>query len=274
MEVFWQNNCTAYRFGRSTGEKAWGLCAFLPDVHFHFLPDGGGMRDAEFWQTMHDVGKSANILCEGGTGIKLFGYFGSGGRDGKHNWLEVKDSFKGPIAFYAKTIQQSFINHPFDFTDSQVEFHDEVSLAEGKMVSASATAAGSHPTNALDRNPRTRWIAPSGSTLTVDLGAVKTINRFAIENAGLFADAALNTVEAQLDVSVDGATFVEAGRVSAHRNARHEIVPAAWFDVPVAPTPARYVKLAVTKPGADGNIRIASFQVLKTPVQQEETREL
>ncbi len=263
MEKFWQNNCTAYRFGRSTGEKSWGLSAFLPDVHFHFLPDGGGMRDAGFWQTMHDVGKSANILCEDGANIRFFGYFGSGGRDGKHNWLEVKDSFKGPIAFYAKTIQQSFINHPFDFTESQVEFHDEVSLADGKKASASATAAGSQPANALDRNPRTLWIAPSGSNLTVDLGAVKTINRFAIENAGLFADAALNTVEAQLHVSVDGTTFVEAGRVSAHRNARHEIVPLAWFDVPVAPTPARYVKLVVTNSGADGNIRVASFQVFE-----------
>ena len=263
LPEFWQNHCTAYRFGGSIGEKAWGLCAFLPDVHFHVLPDGGGIRDAEFWQTMHDVGKSANILCEGGGGIKLFGYFGSGGRDGKHNWLEVKDSFKGPIVFYAKTIQQSFINHPFDFTDSQVEFHDEISLAEGKKVSASATAAGSEPSNTLDRNPRTLWIAPSGSTLTVDLGAVKTINRFAIENAGLFADAALNTVEAELHVSVDGTTFVEAGRVSAQRNERHEIVPLAWFDVPVAPAPARYVKLAVTKPGADGNISIASFQVFE-----------
>ena len=66
-----------------------------------------------------------------------------------------------------------------------------------------------------------------------------------------------------MDVSVDGATFVEAGRVSAHRNARHEIVPFAWFDAPVAPVPARYVKLAVTQPGADGKIRIASFQVFE-----------
>ena len=263
MTDFWQKNCTAYRFGRSTGEKSWGLCAFLPDVHFHFLADGGGMRDAGFWQTMHDVGNSANLLCEGGADIKLFGYFGSGGRDGKHNWLEVKDSFKGPIAFYAKTIQQCFINHPFDFTDSQVTFRDEVSLAEGKMVSASATAAGSDPANALDRNPRTLWIAPSGSTLTVDLGTVKTINRFAIENAGLFADAALNTIEAQLHVSVDGITFLEAGRVAAHRNARHELVPLAWFDVPITPVTARYVKLAVTHPGADGTIRIASFQVFE-----------
>ena len=207
--------------------------------------------------------RTANILCEGGAGIKLFGYFGSGGRDGKHNWLEVKDSFKGPIAFYAKTIQQSYINHPFDFTDSQVEFHDEVSLAEGKKVSASGTATGSDPSNALDRNPRTLWIAPPSSALTVDLGAVKTINRFAIENAGLFADAALNTVEAELHVSVDGVTFMEAGRVYAQRNARHETVPSAWFDAPVTPRSARFVKLAVTKPGADGNIRIASFQVFE-----------
>ena len=92
---------------------------------------------------------------------------------------------------------------------------------------------------------------------------MKTINRFAIENAGLFADAALNTVEAELHVSVDGVTFVEAGRVSAQRNERHEIVPLAWFDSQLAPMPARYVKLAVTKPGADGNISIASFQVFE-----------
>jgi len=97
----------------------------------------------------------------------------------------------------------------------------------------------------------------------VDLGTVKTINRFAIENAGLFGDAALNTVEAQLHASVDGTTFVAAGRDCAQRNARNEIVPAAWFDVPVAPIAARYVKLAVTKPGADGQIRIASFQVFE-----------
>jgi len=97
----------------------------------------------------------------------------------------------------------------------------------------------------------------------VDLGAVKTINRFAIENAGFFADAALNTVEAEFSVSIDGVTFVEAGRVSAYRNARNEIVPVAWFDVPITPIPARYVKLAVTKSGADGKIRVASFQVFE-----------
>ena len=99
---------------------------------------------------------------------------------------------------------------------------------------------------------------------------MKTINRFAIENAGLFADAALNTVEAELHVSVDGVTFVEAGRVFSHRNARHEIVPSAWFDSPLASRPARYIKLAVTKPGADGNIRIASFQVFEDASSTEE----
>jgi len=263
LELFWQQNCTAYRFGRSTGEKAWGLCAFLPDIHFRFLADGTGMLQAEFWQTMHDVGNSANILCEGGADIKLFGYFGSGGRDGKHNWLEVKDSFKGPISFYAKTIQQSFINHPFRFTDSQVKFYDEVSLAEGKKVHASSTAPGSAPSYALDRNPRTVWTALAGSTLTVDLGEVKTINRFAIENAGLFSEASLSTAEAELHVSVDNVTFVKVGRVFAHRNAQKELVPLAWFDAPLDPTPARYVKLVVTNPGADGKIRVASFQVFE-----------
>ena len=255
LESFWIKTCTAYQFGSSNGEKVWGACAFAPDVQFRFLADGGGMQHAEFWQTMHDVGHSANILCEGGANIQLFGYFGSGTGNGKFNWLEVKDSFQGPISFYAKTIEPPFINHPFHFTDSQVRFYDEVSLAEGKDATASATAPGSSPSNAVDRNPRTLWIAPSGSTLTVDLGVVKTINRFAMENAGLFSEGALNPTEAEIYVSLDGVAFEKAGRVSADGNAR------AWYDVPLPPTPARYVKLAVTRPGKDGKIRVASLQV-------------
>jgi hypothetical protein len=106
-------------------------------------------------------------------------------------------------------------------------------------------------------------MAPSNSTLTVDLGEVKTINRFAIENAGLYSETSLSTAEAELHVSVDNVTFVKAGRVFAHRNAQKELVPLAWFDAPIDPTPAQYVKLVVTKPGADGQIRIASFQVFE-----------
>ena len=76
-----------------------------------------------------------------------------------------------------------------------------------------------------------------------------------MENAGLFSEGALNPTEAEIYVSLDGVAFEKAGRVSADGNAR------AWYDVPLPPTPARYVKLAVTRPGKDGKIRVASLQV-------------
>ena len=254
LQSFWETNCTAYQFGRAVGEKAWGLDSFDPNLHFEFTTTGGGMQHAQFWQTMHDVGHRANILCEGGADIKFFGYFGTGSGRGVNNWLEVTSSFGGPITFYGKAIQQPFINHPYDFTNAQVTFHNEVSLTEGKAVSASA---GSNSSNVVDRNPGTLWIAPSGSTVAVDLGAVYMINRFAIENAGLYLPENLNTIMAQLNVSVDGVSFVKAGQCD------NSSYPSAWYDVPIAPTSARYVQLAVTGSGSDGTIRAASFQVFK-----------
>jgi len=254
LEAFWETNCTAYQFGGAVGEKTWGLDSFDPNLHFEFAATGGGMQHAEFWQTMHDVGHRANILCDGGSDIKFFGYFGTGSGRGVYNWLEVAGSFAGPISFYGKAIQQTFINHPYDFTSAQVAFHDELSLTEGKAVSASG---GSNPSNVADRNPSTLWIAPSGNTLTIDLGAVKMINRFAIENAGLFLPENLNTTVAQLNVSIDGVSFVKAG------NCDNGTYPRAWYDVPIAPIQARYVQLAVTGAGADGSIRVASLQVFE-----------
>jgi len=85
------------------------------------------------------------------------------------------------------------------------------------------------------------------------LGRSQFIHRFGIESAGLMMTNSLNTLEAELWTSEDGHAYVKAGVL--------ETYGAAWCDMPIAPRRARYVKLRVTKPGADGIIRVASFDV-------------
>jgi hypothetical protein len=253
MDYISQSNA-AFSFGDCTGESGWGLCAYAPRVHFHFYRDKGrGCRDASFWECLLDVPRQMNVLAEGGGNINFFGYFGTGLGEQKYNWLEVTPSFSGPLNVYGKTILRNFQNHPITFTEKQVRIYDEVSLTTGRPASATSALPGSSPANAVDRNFRTFWEASAGSDLEVDLGRSQFINRFGIESAGLMMTNSLNTLEAELWTSEDGHAYVKAGVL--------ETYGAAWCDMPIAPRRARYVKLRVTKPGADGIIRVASFDV-------------
>ena len=251
---FCKQNSVHYSFGDCVGETAWGLVGFYPNVHFHFYEaQGRGCVDAELWLSMHDVAHKTNVQLDRGENIHLIGYFGTGGRDKTHNWLEVSEDFRGPLHVYAKTIQQTFLNHPIRFSPEQVHFHDELSLTAGKPATASRTAPGSDPAYAVDRDFRTLWQAPAGSYLQIDLGRVHTISRFGIESAGLLMPRELNTARAELHVSVDGNAFTRAAVLHAAGFAR--------ADTPVEQVSARYVRLYVTNPGADGIIRVASFDV-------------
>jgi hypothetical protein len=259
---FCRQHSVHYSFGDCVGETAWGLVGFYPKTHFHFYRDKGrGCIDAELWLSVHDVADVANVQADSGENIHLLGYFGTGGRDGKHNWLEVGPEFRGPLHVHAKTIQQTFLNHPLQSAPEQVRFHDEVSLTTGKPATASDTAPGSGPENAVDRDPRTVWEAPAGSYLQVDLGGVRAIDRFGIEGAGLFQPATLNVATAELHVSTDGKSFSLAGRLSARPGGVHQPHPYAWADAPVEPVQARYVRLVVTDAGGDGRIHLATFSV-------------
>ena len=258
MAEYCKLNSVHYSFGDCVGETAWGLVGFYPNVHYHFYKDRGrGCVDAEFWQSMHDVAHLTNLKLDAGENISLFGYFGTGGRDKMHNWLEVAPDFRGPLNVYAKTIERKFLNHPYGFASEQVRFFDERSLITGKPATARTTAPGSDPANAVDRDPRSIWQAPAGSWLDVDLGSVKVIDRFGIESAGLFMDGALNTIMAEMHVSLDGRAFRRAGTLWTGK--------FAWADMPIDPTRARHVRLLVRKPGEDGTIRIATFSAFGPP---------
>ena len=67
----------------------------------------------------------------------------------------------------------------------------------------------------------------------------------------------LNTREAELWVSLDGKEFRRAATVNTQG--------FAWGDTPVDVVEARYVQLRVTQGAADGQIRVASFDVFGQP---------
>ncbi|HET6383412.1 MAG TPA: glycosyl hydrolase family 28-related protein [Armatimonadota bacterium] len=244
-----------YIFGDCSGEQAWGLVGFNPFIHCRFQDDGGGgCTSSTFWLSLFDVPYRTLLEMDGGSGIRFIGLWGTGGGgDRVSNWVEVGPKFRGPLEVDGKAIQPTFLNHPMRFRPGQIVIHDEASLADGRPAAASAAAPGHGPALALDRDPRTFWQAPAGSWLQVDLRRVRMVDRFGIESAGLFLDRGLNTLEADLYLSVDGRKFVRAARLETNG--------AAWADRPVEPTEARYARLVVTRPGADGIIRVTSFEV-------------
>jgi len=266
---FHHDHSTHYTFGDCVGEKAWGLVGFFPRVHFHFVGEAGrACRDAEFWLSMHDVARETCLKLDAGERIELLGYFGTGSGGGTRNWLEIDPAFHGPLNVYAPTIQPPFVNHGIKATRSQVAFFSETSLTTARPATASATAEGSNPKHAVDRDPRTWWEAPAGALLDVDLGAEMPLNRVRIEGAGRFLRLALNTVKAELLVSRDGKDFKHAATLNARMGGAKQPHTHSWVDTPIdPPARARYVRLRVTDPGEDGVIRVAGFDVFGvTPI--------
>jgi len=249
---FIKTNSLFYSFGASSNLTAWGLAGFGPDVQCHFYEQSGGSTaDAEFWMTMLDAPGSVSIQADQAADVRWYGFFATGD-DPDVNWLEVDSSFQGPMGFYGKTIHQSHQPNPLVFTQQQARFFDEVSLTTGKAASANQTDAGSAPANAVDRNPRTLWEAPAGSYLEVDLGEVMDIDRFEVES-GLFDAAANKITRAVLQVSTNGTTFFTVAI---------NTTTAYWMSMPIANTPARYVRLYAEN--AAGPVKVASFNLFNT----------
>ena len=212
--------------------------------------------------SIHDVARETCLKLDAGERIELLGYFGTGGRDKTHNWFETSPAFKGPLLVYGKTIEPRFINHAVTAGPDIVRFLNERSLTTGRAVIASATAPGSDPKHAVDRNPRTWWEAPAGALLDVDLGAGMLLDRVSIEGAGRFLQLPLNTVKAELLASSNGADFKRVALLNARIGGAKQPHTHSWVDIPILPpVAARHVRLRVTDPGADGVIRVASFDV-------------
>lgn len=117
-------------------------------------------------------------------------------------------------------------------------------LSYRKQLIASSTLGEFDASRAADENPRTFWVAASkqpGETLTMDLGAVKTVRaiqvNFADYKSGRFADAPDIYTEFRLEGSADGKSWRKLAETEAPRRDR----PNAYFQLE-APARVRYVR--------------------------------
>ncbi|MFC9324554.1 GH92 family glycosyl hydrolase [Kitasatospora sp. NPDC057015] len=118
----------------------------------------------------------------------------------------------------------------------------------GPNLAAGGAAAGSAPCSADTAADRAfdgllgstgRWCsAEPDAWLRVDLGATRTVSSFVVEHAGLGGESTgRNTAAFRIETSTDGVTWDAAVAVTGSRASRTEH--------PVAPRPARYVRLLV-----------------------------
>ena len=260
MNQYVHDHNTVFLFGDCSGESAFALASFYPKTHVRFCQeDGKETVDADFWLSVSDVAKEASLDFEAGQGIRFWGLFATGGGSGIHNWIEASPSFRGQVNVYAKMILPGFVNRPIEIAPDALRLYNEVSLTTGKPVTAGSSLPGCGPERAVDRDERTAWEAPAGSTLELDLGRPAIIRRWAMRNAGLFGRKEDNTWQAQLSASLDGVEFQEIARIDRNR--------LSWIDLPVEPEPvtARFVRLEVpqgTDPEqGDHRVRIHSFDL-------------
>lgn len=117
-------------------------------------------------------------------------------------------------------------------------------LSYRKRATASSTFGNFTADAVTDENPRTFWVAAdsaAGQTLTVDLGAVKTLRAVQVDFADYaserYADAPDIYTEFELESSLDGRKWSALARTEPPRRDR----PNAYFQLP-QPVRARYVR--------------------------------
>ena len=147
-----------------------------------------------------------------------------------------------------------------DGTDSL--FTGWMLLSYRKPVTASSTMGDFTAERVTDEDPWTFWVAASntpGQTLTIDLGAPKTVRavqvNFADYKSGRFADAPDIYTEFTLQASADGAHWQEVARTEPPRRDR----PNAYFEL-ASPVHARFIRYVHGHVGA-ANLAISDIRV-------------
>ena len=134
--------------------------------------------------------------------------------------------------------------------------------ATASSVLATSTHEDFSAAQVTDEDPRTFWVAASnekGQTLTVDLGAPKTLRavqvNFADYLSGRFGDAPDIYTEFELESSLDGNHWQPLARTAAAKRDR----PNAYFQLP-SPVHARYVRYVHGHVGA-AHLAISDLRV-------------
>jgi predicted alpha-1,6-mannanase (GH76 family) len=135
-----------------------------------------------------------------------------------------------------------------------------VAGATATATGTAACSAGEPASNVIDGSSRadSKWCAGGmgGQTLTVDLGAARTVVGFRVRHAGAGGEASTwNTRDFELDTSTDGQTWTHAVTVTGNT-----------ADVTTHPIPAvtgRYVRLHVTTAQTSTDIPAARIYELE-----------
>jgi hypothetical protein len=135
-------------------------------------------------------------------------------------------------------------------------------LSYRKSATASSESGEFNAARALDEDPRTFWVAASneaGQTLTVDLGARKTLRavqvNFADYLSGRYRDAPDIYTEFTLESSLDGKRWQALATTGSERRDR----PNAYFQLP-SPIRARFVRYVHGHVGA-AHLAISDLRV-------------
>jgi xylan 1,4-beta-xylosidase len=244
----------AYSNGTYVSDKPLGPFVYAPYNPVAYKP-GGFVQGAGHGSTFQDVhGNWWN------TGTPWIGY----------NWTFERRIGMWPAKFAADgqmSVSTRFGDFPQFVPTGKVEDPDSLFtgwmlLSYKKVATASSTLGAFAADRVTDENPRTFWVAGAnkpGETLTVDLGAAKTLRavqvNFADYKSGRFADADDIYTEFALQSSLDGSNWTPLARTEAPRRDR----PNAYFELP-APVKARYVRYVHGHVGA-ANLAISDIRV-------------
>ncbi|NIJ20898.1 hypothetical protein FHS95_002590 [Sphingomonas naasensis] len=187
-----------------------------------------------------------------------------------YNWGMERRIVMYPVHFYPDgqmAASSRFGDFPHYAATSKVEdpeslFTGWMLLSYKKPATASTTMGEFAGDRVTDENPRTFWVAGAnkpGETLTLDLGAAKTLRavqvNFADYKSNRFADADDIYTEFALESSLDGSRWSPLARTGEPRRDR----PNAYLELP-APVKARYVRYVHGHVGA-ANLAISDIRV-------------
>jgi xylan 1,4-beta-xylosidase len=187
-----------------------------------------------------------------------------------HNWTFERRIALFPAAFSGDgqmSVNTRFADFPHYMPDAKVA--DPESLFTGWMLlsyrkdaSASSTKDDFSAARVTDENPRTFWVAASneaGQTLTVDLGARKTLRavqvNFADYLSSRYRDAPDIYTDFTLESSLDGKRWHPLAATGPERRDR----PNAYFQLP-SPVRARFVRYVHGHVGA-AHLAISDLRV-------------
>jgi xylan 1,4-beta-xylosidase len=187
-----------------------------------------------------------------------------------HNWNFERRIALFPAAFSddgQMSVNTRFADFPHymptgKVADPQSLFTGWMLLSYRKQASASSVSGEFGARHVTDENPRTFWVAATkeaGQTLTVDLGARKTLRavqvNFADYLSGRYADAPDIHTEFTLESSLDGRRWLPLATTGANRRDR----PNAYFQLST-PVRARYVRYVHGHVGA-AHLAISDLRV-------------